>query len=94
MGRHSFTMEFEVTEYDPPHSVRLVCTDNMGTTWDSIYELEPLDQGTRVTLTMQCIPTKFAMRLMWPLMKILTKRGVQEDFGFFTEHLNQVEEPY
>ena len=87
MGKREFTMEFEVTEYDPPRSVRLICVDEVKTTWDSVYELEQADGTTNLTLTMHCIPTRFSMKLMWPLMKWIIRKGVKEDLNRFANHL-------
>ncbi len=91
IGKREFTMEFKVTEYNAPHSVRLVCDDQMGSVWDSVYHLVEEDGVTIVTLTMHCIPSKFTMKLMWPLMKILVKAGIKDDFKHFKEHLESVE---
>ena len=87
MGKREFTMEFEVTEYDPPRSVRLICVDEVKTTWDSIYELEQATGATNLTLTMHCIPTRFSMKLMWPLMKWVIRKGVKDDLNRFANHL-------
>ena len=87
MGKREFTMEFEVTEYDPPRSVRLICVDEVKTTWDSIYELEQATGATNLTLTMHCIPTRFRMKLMWPLMKWVIRKGVKDDLNRFANHL-------
>ena len=87
MGKREFTMEFEVTEYDPPRSVRLICVDEVKTTCDAIYELEQATGATNLTLTMHCIPTRFSMKLMWPLMKWVIRKGVKDDLNRFANHL-------
>ena len=87
MGKREFTMEFEVTEYDPPRSIRLISVDEVKTTWDSVYELEQVDGATNLTLTMHCKPTKFSMKLMWPLMKWVIRKGVVDDLNHFANHL-------
>ena len=87
MGKREFTMEFEVTEYDPPRSIRFHCVDQMDTTWDSVYELEETDGATTLILTLHYIPTKFSMKLMWPLMKWVVRKGAAEDLNNFANHL-------
>lgn len=92
MGKREFTMEFEVTEYAPPRTVGLRCVDQMDTTWDSVYELEETDGVTNLIVTMHCIPTKFSMKLMWPLMRWVVQKGVAEDLNYFANHLEN--QPY
>ncbi len=93
VGKRQFTLEFEVTEYDAPHSVRFVSVDPSGTTWDSLFELQESDSVTQVTLTMHCLPAKYGMRLIWPLMKILLRKDVQADLNHFADHLACQEQP-
>ncbi len=89
MGKRQATMEFEVTEYDAPRTVRFVCEDDMQTVWDSVYELEDCNGVTNLTLTMHCNPKTFGVNLIWPLMKFIVKKGVQADFRYIADHLAQ-----
>ncbi len=50
MGREASTV-LEVTEYVQNARVRLV-SDEGGTVWNSVFEVETVDQGTALTLTM------------------------------------------
>lgn len=51
MGNREQVTELEVTEWDPPHSVRMVA-DSHGTVWDTLFTISPVEGGTMLKLDM------------------------------------------
>lgn len=75
-GKESKT-ELEITEYKENDSIRMVA-DSRGTVWDSIFELEQLDNHVRLTLKMDASAHKLLPRILNPLMKGLYKKGLEK----------------
>ncbi|MGI9600307.1 MAG: SRPBCC family protein [Acidimicrobiales bacterium] len=76
-GRPS-TTELEVTEYQPDHRVRLV-SDQGGTIWDTVFEVEPAGAASRLTMTMDARPYKLLAKVTTPLFKGVIARAIESD---------------
>ena len=84
MGREASTV-LEVTEYVENARIRLV-SDEGGTVWDSVFEVETVDQGTALTLTMDARPYTFRARIITPLIKPVVRRGLVNDMDAVKEY--------
>lgn len=75
-GKGSMTMEFEVTEYDPPNGQRIKCMEH-GTMWDSSFRFKEAPEGTHVRIEMNALGMSLLPRLLNPLMKPLFRKGLE-----------------
>ncbi len=75
-GKRSMTMEFEVAEFDAPHTQRIKCMEH-GTMWDSTFKFKEAPGGTHVRIEMNALGMSLLPRLLNPLMKPLFRKGIQ-----------------
>ena len=74
----TFDITFEVTEFDPPRR-QVMVTRSGPTPFVAIYEFEPVDGGTRVTMSGEVAGTNLLFRAAGPV---------------FRWHLNRVTDRY
>ncbi|NNC81179.1 MAG: hypothetical protein HKN94_13620 [Acidimicrobiales bacterium] len=78
MGGREATTTLEVTEYDPPNSVRLVAEEG-GTTWDTVFTVEPKEEGSLLTMVMDAQPHTTKAKAVTPLIKPMIAKAVGKD---------------
>lgn len=78
MGNRRATTTLEVTEYDPPKAVRLVA-DEGGTIWDTLFSVEPKEDGSVLSMTMEARPHTTKAKAVTPLIKPMIARAVGKD---------------
>jgi hypothetical protein len=78
MGSREATTTLEVTEYDAPNSVRLVA-DEGGTVWDTLFTVEPKDDGSLLTMVMDASPHTTKAKAVTPLIKPMIAKAVGKD---------------
>jgi hypothetical protein len=76
-GREATTI-LEVTDYQEDQKIQLI-SDSGGTVWDSIFEVQPDNEATRLTLHMEARPHKWWAYLLNWFMKGIIKRAVERD---------------
>jgi hypothetical protein len=76
-GREAAT-ELEVTEYVENERIRLVA-DSHGTLRDSIFVVASAGRRTELTLTMDANAYKLLPKLMYPMIKGMVKKAVEQD---------------
>ncbi|MGH1491634.1 MAG: SRPBCC family protein [Acidimicrobiales bacterium] len=85
MGKRVASSTLEVTEYEPPESIRLV-SDEGGTIWDTRFTYEPSDGGTDLTMIMEIRPHTLLARLMTPFIKRFVAKAVESDIEAVKQH--------
>ncbi|MEL6906432.1 MAG: SRPBCC family protein [Planctomycetota bacterium] len=85
MGKRTMDTDLEVTEYDPPHRVRMV-TDSHGTVWDTVFRITETAGGAHLEIDMDARPHALLPRIMNPLMKPMFRRGMQKHIDTLAEH--------
>ncbi|MFT7680295.1 MAG: hypothetical protein ACI8QC_004301 [Planctomycetota bacterium] len=75
MGKRELVTELELTEWDPPRSVRMLA-DTHGTVWDTLFTVSPVEGGTLLKLDMDARAHALLPRLLNPLMKGLFRKGL------------------
>lgn len=88
MGKRQMTMDFEVTEYDRPTHLRVVCDDH-GTLWDSSFDLRAVGGGTELSISMDARAHQLLPRLLNPLMKPLFKNGLVKHLDALEAHFSK-----
>lgn len=83
-GREA-TSTLEVTEYDPPSSVRMV-SDEGGTIWDTIFTVTPQGEGSVLKMHMEARPYKLAAKLVTPLILKMVSKAVESDMDGIKAH--------
>jgi len=78
MKGKSHTMDFEVAEYVKNQRVRIV-NETHGTTWDSLFTLEPEGNATTLTMRMDAKSEQRMTRLLLPLVCIMVRKAVEGD---------------
>lgn len=78
MKRGLATTELEVTEYVDNEKIRLVA-DQGGTTWDTIFRVEPRVEGTELTLTMRAEPHSLMAKVTTPLVGPAVRKAIERD---------------
>lgn len=76
-GKEAST-ELEVTEYVLNERIRLVA-DSHGVVWDSIFVVASSGGHTELTLTMDVNAYKLMPKLMYPLIKGMVQKAVEQD---------------
>ena len=84
-GKGQMTMEFEIIEAVHPEHLRTVC-DSHGTTWDSVYRIEPQGDGTQFTITMDARGHGILQKVLNPLMRPLFRKGLTGHIATLQEH--------
>ncbi len=87
MGKRRMTMEFEITEFDPPRHLRIHC-DEHGTVWDSSFDLLERGGGTELTISMDARAHKLLPKLLNPLMKPMFKKGLVQHLDALEAHFS------
>src|SRR5690606_30002726 len=84
---------FEVTAYDPPHTLGLFVDGAQGTTgkgaYRFVYTLEPAADGTRLVLTGDIDMPGLAARLFGFLFKGMFRKGCERDLAALKAHLER-----
>lgn len=88
-GKHHVT-ELEVTEYQPPHRVRMV-TEAGGTIWDTLFTVEDREGGTRLELSMDANATKLMARIVNPLIKAFVQHAIDGDMDRVKKYCESLE---
>ncbi len=83
-GREA-TSTLEVTEYEPPSSVRLV-SDEGGTIWDTVFTVTPKGENSVLKMDMAVGPYKLAAKLFTPLIMRMVKNAIEEDMDLIKTH--------
>lgn len=78
MNGREATNELRVTEYVMNERVRIV-SDAGGTTWDSVFKVQPWQTGTRLVLKMHAKPHKIFARITIPLVMGIVLKALEED---------------
>ncbi|MEN1678473.1 MAG: SRPBCC family protein [Planctomycetota bacterium] len=77
------TEELEVTRFEPPESFGTAC-ESCGCRFDSVFRLEPIGDGTKVTLTVATEAMTLFAKLMLPVSKLMAgsmKRALAGDLA-------------
>jgi uncharacterized protein YndB with AHSA1/START domain len=74
----SFTVELEVTRYDPPTGAESRFATN-GVELHNTYALEAVDGGTRLTQSLDARATSFGARMIIPVVQPRLERKLTED---------------
>ncbi len=74
-GRES-TTELEVTEYRPNEHVRMVA-QGQGTVWDTVFQVQPADGQTQLTVTMDARSNKLLPRIMNYLIRGMIQKAIE-----------------
>jgi hypothetical protein len=72
------TFDQEVTEYTPGHSISMINVTH-GTRWEGRFTVQPADQGTIVTLTMDAVTDHLFARVMNRLIGRMLQRALDKD---------------
>lgn len=83
-GREA-TSTLEVTEYNAPHSTRIV-SDEGGTVWDTLFTVEPEGSGSKLTMQMDARPYKLLAKIMTPLILKMVSKAVESDMDGVKAH--------
>ena len=83
-GREA-TSTLEVTEYEPPSTVRLV-SDEGGTIWDTIFTVTPQGDGSLLKMNMEARPYKLTAKLFTPLIMRMIKNAIEADMEGIKAH--------
>ena len=79
MKNREETVVLEVTEYNPPKSVRIV-SDTHGTVWDTTFTVIPTSETTcRLTLTMEVRAYKWLAKVMNLFIMGMVTRHIEAD---------------
>lgn len=78
MNGRETTSTMEVTEYEPPSTVRMVCDDD-GMILDTIFTVTPQGDGSLLKLNMEARPYKLGARLVIPLIMRMMKNAIEAD---------------
>lgn len=76
-GKEAAT-ELEVTEYIENERVRMV-SDQGGTIWDTVFEVEAHNDGTRLTMNMDARPYKIFSKIINRFIMGMVSRAVEND---------------
>lgn len=86
MGKRQGQSDLEVTEYDPPHHIRLV-SDQGGVIWDTIYTVREVDGGaTELKLVMDARPYKLIPKIVLPVVLKMIRKYVEKDMDRVQEY--------
>ena len=79
-GKEAVT-ELDVKEYVANRRVRMVA-DSHGTIWDTVFDLKPVEDGTKLTAVMDARSYKLLPKIMFPFIRgiIRTKHGCRKNF--------------
>ncbi len=80
MGSREATTELEVTEYEAPRRVRLVSEEG-GITWDTVFEVSPDADGTRLDMRMEATPHGLKGKASLPLITPMLNKALEKDLG-------------
>ena len=72
------TTVLEITEYEPHSRVRFV-SDQGGTIWDTVYEITPKGDQTKVSMEMEARPYQWTARLVTPWIMGMVGRAIESD---------------
>lgn len=79
MNGQTTTMDFEVTEFVENKRIRIV-NETHGTVWDSVFDLEPADDGSTLTMRMETKSRSLLPKILLPIMiPLFIKRAVEKD---------------
>jgi carbon monoxide dehydrogenase subunit G len=78
IGKRTGKTELEVVEYEPNERVRLVAEAG-GSTWDTVYTLEPAGSGTRVTMVMTATAHTVRARMLNKIIASTVGRAIERD---------------
>ncbi len=82
MGKRKATVEMEVVEYQPPHTLRIVSRpDPMGTVWDSRFVLTKEGACTKLSLEMTANSKNLFTRFMNTLFAGMIQKAVAKDMA-------------
>lgn len=81
-----FETELEIAEEVPPEHVRMV-SENRGTVWDTLFEIEPQDGGTLLRTTMEARAEKMTTRLRNKAMVPLLRKAMDAHLDAVKDHL-------
>ena len=79
MNGKEATTELEVTEFVENEHVRLVTTDSLGTTWDTVFAVTADNGGTKLTMTMDARADKWLAKVFVFVIRSMIKRAVERD---------------
>jgi uncharacterized protein YndB with AHSA1/START domain len=74
----SFTVEIEVTRYEPPAAAESRFATN-GVELHNVYALEPEGAGTRLTQSLDAHASSFGARMVIPVVRPRLERKLTED---------------
>ena len=86
-GKQEIT-ELEITECDPPRSIRMVA-DSHGTVWDSVFTVVAEGGQHVLTIVMEARPYKLLPKLLNPLFKGFIKKGLDNHLGAVKSYCEQ-----
>ncbi|MFK8113150.1 MAG: SRPBCC family protein [Rubripirellula sp.] len=90
-GKEYITV-LEVTEYSQDDHVRMVA-DEGGTVWDSLFQLIPRGDGTRLEMTMESRPYKWTSKIVTPLIQSIVQRGVEVNMDCVKKYCEELCSP-
>lgn len=85
IGKKTGKTELEVVEYQPYRRARLVAEAG-GSTWDTVYDLEPAGTGTRVTMTMTATAHTVRARMLNKIIASTVGRAIERDLDAVKEY--------
>ena len=83
-GKEAST-ELEVTEFVENSLIRLVA-DSHGCVWDTVFTVEPQNEGVELQMVMDARPYKLMARIMTPLIKGMIANAVESDMDAVKEY--------
>ena len=85
MGKREATTTLEVTEYEPPHRVRIV-SDEGGTIWDTVFTVQEKPGGSTLRMHMDIKPYRLLARLTTPIAKRMVNKAIEDDMDAVKAH--------
>ncbi|MFN3190918.1 MAG: SRPBCC family protein [Aureliella sp.] len=75
----------EVTEFTPPHSIRIVSHEG-GTTWDTLFEVTSGQESCSLSLCMDATPNNLLAKLLTPAILGMVRKGIEGDMQSVKEY--------
>lgn len=85
MKGREMSVELEVTEYEPGKRVRIVA-DTAGTVWDTVFEVQPKNGKTLLTMAMDARAHTLMARIFNLLIKGMVRKGIERDMDAVKAH--------